>query len=277
MNKVYLQLEAGSGNLFEYSKEPKEGFEKHVSINKSTQTETTSYRKYHKEGVFGTLSSFSTRESERGGQKIMELSIVMDNGDTRFYINFPLKDAKGYIQSYAVAAIAYLPALVEGKAYRIFPYAIPRKDNPTKKNYGVAINFARLSDNAVDKDNKITQLTYEAQSKDGKITPGDIPRVIWNDVAGAMIGDGTNRTVYLWDILQKHSIAGSGGGVKTFNSTIEAEEPAPDQKAAPSATPKDIATGSGGAMQPNGNFDSTAGTDVQDAVIIDEEDDDLPF
>ena len=61
LSKNYLQLEFGSGHFFDYSKEEKDGYVKHVSTKGNT-----SYRKYYKDGVEGTLDSVSIYDGKFG-------------------------------------------------------------------------------------------------------------------------------------------------------------------------------------------------------------------
>lgn len=293
---IYLQLEAGSGKLFEYSKTEKEGFVRHEGENPKTKVVSVSYRKYHDKGVFGKLVGASSREADFGGTKTTNLSIVMDhvNGD-RIFINFPLRNQKNDIQSYAISFLSLLPHLVVGSPYKIYPYVMEGSynGNPTK-SYGVSVKHARLSDQAVDDDNKIARLTFEKADRDGNITEaGDIPRTEWIIKAGQMVANNDKRNEFLWGILTNCAIGdGVAGGSarKTFNSLTEqdalvetpvalATQPEPiiaytqevlsaasmSTAPTPAAT---IANGSGGAMQPNNTFD---------AAVADDDDGDLPF
>jgi hypothetical protein len=284
---IYLQVEASTGNLFEYSKTEKEGFDKHEALNKKTGTTTVSYRKYHKEGAFGTLLGVSKRQQDMGAVKVDQLAIALEalNGD-RLYISMPLFDPKGDIQTYAVSFLSYLPNLKIGTPYRIFPYAIEDKAK-NRKNYGVSVKIARLTDNAVDDVNQIPRLRFEIADKDGNITTaGEIPRTQWVMKLDKVTADNTNRNEYLWKVLMDHQVGevSAGSTKKTFDSTAPADAPAPVANpvatgTAPEATAAStttIANGSAGTMVPNADFDKTLAT-AATAEGDDEDEEDLPF
>lgn len=296
-NKFYLQLEASTGSLYEYSKTEKDGFERNVYVGKDG-VEKISYRRYHKEGIFGTLRSIRRREAEMDGKKVLQVSVAMVSEDNDvYYISFPLKNGKGDIQDYAVSVISYLPNLQEGTAYRFFPYAIEDKDTK-RKTYGVSIMYARLSDKAVDKTNKIPRLTYEIGDGEGGVkTPGDIPRLEWEMVMDKPTPNAKKRNDYLWNIFKEHEIEGSGfsgGGVKTFDSTAPSDEaPAPQgikpsepkKAAAPAeslptaqdvAPTPEVAKAPKSAMRPSQDFETPKAAPAP-AVAEEEDDFDLPF
>lgn len=304
-NKFYLQLEASTGSLYEYSKTEKDGFERNVYVGKDG-VEKISYRRYHKEGIFGTLRSIRRREAEMDGKKVLQVSVAMVSEDNDvYYISFPLKNGKGDIQDYAVSVLSYLPNLKEGTAYRFFPYAIEDKETK-RKTYGVSIMYARLSDRAVDKTNKIPRLTYEIGDGNGGVkTPGDIPRLEWEMVMDKPTPNAKKRNDYLWNIFKEYEIEGSGfsgGGVKTFDSTAETDAaPSPQQApaqqgikpskpvqaAAPAeslptsqdvAPTPEVAKAPKSAMRPSQDFETPKAAPAPAPAVAEEEDDfDLPF
>lgn len=296
-NKFYLQLEASTGSLYEYSKTEKDGFEKHVYVGQDG-VEKISYRRYHNAGIFGILKSVRRREVDMNGKKVLNMSVIMESqeGDT-YYIGFPLKNGKGDIQDFAVAVLAYLPNLKEGSPYRFFPYAIEDKETK-RKSYGVSIMHARLSDNAVDKTNKIPRLTYEVGDGNGGVkTPGDIPRLEWDVVMDKPTANAKNRNEYLWNIFKEYEIVGSlsSNSVATFNSMeenssqpeapapapkAEAGAPAPaPKKAAPSAEAPAVADKPKTSMRPSESFEQEAKPAAAPAFEAADDDDDieLPF
>lgn len=304
-NKFYLQLEASTGSLYEYSKTEKDGFERNVYVGKDG-VEKISYRRYHKEGIFGTLRSIRRREAEMDGKKVLQVSVAMVSEDNDvYYISFPLKNGKGDIQDYAVSVLSYLPNLKEGTAYRFFPYAIEDKETK-RKTYGVSIMYARLSDRAVDKTNKIPRLTYEIGDGNGGVkTPGDIPRLEWEMVMDKPTPNAKKRNDYLWNIFKEYEIEGSGfsgGGVKTFDSTAETDAaPSPQQAPAPQgikpsepiqaaapaeslptsqdvAPTPEVAKAPKSAMRPSQDFETPKAAPAPAPAVAEEEDDfDLPF
>jgi len=103
MANKYLQIEFKSGNLFEYSKEQKEGFEEHKNSKGNV-----SYRKYYKEGIFGVYKGTTLRDTDFG--KEVSIFMVDGNGDNNF-ISFPLFDQSKNIAAYAESLITVLPSM----------------------------------------------------------------------------------------------------------------------------------------------------------------------
>ena len=87
MKKMYLQLEFMTGKVFEYSKEPQEGYVEFTSTKGNK-----SYRKYH-QGITGELDSVSIRDTNFG----QELSVTLKSDEASMYLNFALKDQKDFV------------------------------------------------------------------------------------------------------------------------------------------------------------------------------------
>ena len=105
MTKNYLQLEFGSGLFFDYSKDEKQGYDKHTSTKGNV-----SYRKYYKEGITGVLESVSIYEGKFGNQ----ISMNIKDGDNVYYVPVDIADQKGNVDTYAESLICFLPQLVKG-------------------------------------------------------------------------------------------------------------------------------------------------------------------
>lgn len=186
-DKTYLQLDYKSGNLFEYSGTPKEGFEKHTS-----KTGKESYRKYHKYGVEGTLDSVSIRDSNFGKQ----LSISLEGGT---YVNFGLNDQKGNVDQFAEQVIKILPVLNKGDNLKIAPYNfLPEGEKYNKSG----ITFAVEGE-------KVKGLTNAYYDKEGKLVAGDVPPVKWKkDALGTNKPSAASleeKNDYLTEVLAKQA------------------------------------------------------------------------
>jgi hypothetical protein len=234
-NNKYLQIEFGTGNLFEFSKEKKEGFEEHISSKN-----TISYRKYHKEGVYGIYRGTSIRETDFG--KEVSLLLVDKEGNNN-YINMPLFDAKKNIAVYAESLICVLPALEENYVYRFFSYAMDKKDSQYK-SYGVSIKHADMNDKSVREDYPLKRLSYTIISKDGTVKEGDIPAVKWEShFDGSKIKNAYDKNKYLHDVLVEYAKGAlkmpvttkvtGGEPPKPYGQTVEAksaEQPKAEEK-----------------------------------------------
>jgi hypothetical protein len=211
---VYLQVEFKSGNLFEYSKDQKDGFEEHVNTKNKI-----SYRRYIKEGVYGVYRGTVVKESPFG----KEVSIHMiDENQVNFYITIPLFDQSKNISSYAEDYIATLPAMEMNYVYRIFPYSL---ENDGRKRYGVSVRHADMHDKTVREDYILDKLTFSYTKKNGESFEGDIPEIVWEeDYDGSMKKNCTERNKYLYNVLMKYA---SEKTVAAGNKVTKDEPPKP--------------------------------------------------
>lgn len=161
MTKNYLQLEFGSGLFFDYSKEEKQGYEKHVSTKGNT-----SYRKYYKDGVSGILESVSIYEGKFGNQ----ISMNIKNGDDVYYVPVDIVDQKGNVDTYAESLIKFLPQLEKGMNVSVRGYNFtPEGDKYSKIGISVSVNGEKLK----------ATMTNAYYNKEGELVSGDIPALVW--------------------------------------------------------------------------------------------------
>jgi hypothetical protein len=258
MSNIYLQIEFGSGNLFQYSKEEKENFEKHTSIKNKV-----SYRKYYKEGIYGVYRGTSVRVTDFG----KELSIHMINKQGQnIFITMPLFDQKKNIATYAESFITVLPSMELNYVYRIFSWAMEKKGTEYK-NYGVSVAHADMEARTINADFPLDKLSYSYE-KDARLVEGDIPPINWEkDFDGSMKKDATERNKYLYNVLMKYAeektfgasnkVTGgeapkpytgsfdNGSSAEVDNSeNNDAEEEAPKKPAPQKVDEKDIPTNS---------------------------------
>ena len=243
MSNVYLKVEYSTGLLYEYSKEKVEGFEEHTSDKGKT-----TYRKYYKRGAFGTLRGVTIREVEFNGTKTKEVSVAMrDKDQNNIYINVPLFDAKKNITDYAEGVISHLKSIKQGEAYRVFPYNI-KNDGDKYSNVGMSFKKADLEKEEAEKD-PLPKLTKSFAKKDGTITEGDIPAIVFEkDFDGGWVKDAKARNKFLYETL-----------VAFVEGTPVDNTPAPST--APKAEAKP-------AIQPDKSFEKTK---------VVEDNSDLPF
>jgi hypothetical protein len=263
---VYLNLESGSGLFYEGKREETFGYERKVNKNPITGADSVSYRKYYNDGIFGYLVGFGIRENEFQDRKVKVLSIVLNNTyeDKTYFITIPLFYQNKSLTNFAIQAIRALPALKEGSAYNLIAYNfIPKgKDRAVT---GVTFRNARLSDNAIDLDNKIALLTQSYSKKEGdKIVEekGDIPAIEFIEKMGDTTVDSTKRDEYLWKVLEDNTISfNSVRTVKTFNSSTEGVDKAV------------IVENEEAVKQPD-----VSPSNMSNQAVVDElEDDELPF
>lgn len=160
IEKNFLQLEFGSGQFFDYSKDEKEGYVKHTSTKGNI-----SYRKYEKDGVSGILESASIYEGKFGNQ----ISLNIKNGDNVYYVPVDIADQKGNVDTYAESLIKVLPKLNKGDQVLVRGYNFtPEGDKYSKIGISVTANGEKLKG-----------LTNTYVDKEGKAVDGDIPGITW--------------------------------------------------------------------------------------------------
>ena len=161
MTKNYLQLEFGSGLFFDYSKEEKQGYEKHTSTKGNV-----SYRKYYKDGVTGILESASIYEGKFGNQ----ISLNIKNGDDVYYVPVDIADQKGNVDTYAESLIKFLPQLDKGINLTIKGYNFtPEGDKYSKIGISLSIDGVKIK----------SEMTNSYTGKDGVFVEGNIPAIVW--------------------------------------------------------------------------------------------------
>jgi len=284
----FLSLESSTGRMFEFSKEPKDGFEEHT-YEGTDKVKKTVYRKYYTEGLYGYLRSLHTIEESMGDKKVQMVRIVVEDetGDL-WSLKFPMKTGKGGLTDFTVGTFRTIHSLVEGRCYRFFPYVIEDKEKLDKngkprRSSGMSIKIARVEPSrAVDDANKIPALTLSyTKKKDGveEFVKGDVPQVTWKPGIDGNVMDTMERDVFLWNHAKEHWIGQNfklgGGKAQTFDST---KEGIPEKQR---ATPQEEAQSEGGkrpasAPKKEAEKPEVSISQAPAGEMIDD-DDDLPF
>lgn len=220
VEKNFLQLEFGSGLFFEYSKEEKEGHDKHTSSKGNV-----SYRKYHKDGASGILESVSIYEGKFGNQ----ISMNIKDGDNVYYVPIDIADQKGNVDTYAESLIKVLPKLNKGDQVLVRAYNFtPEGDKYSK--IGVSVTAGG---------EKLKGLTNTYTNKEGVLVEGDIPAIVWKkDALGKNKPTAVSleaKNDYLLEVLktQTDRLKWEAGGAQT----PQAPQSAPAKKEEPDELP----------------------------------------
>ena len=161
MTKNYLQLEFGSGLFFDYSKDEKQGYDKHTSTKGNV-----SYRKYYKDGISGILESASIYEGKFGNQ----ISLNIKDGDDVYYVPVDIADQKGNVDTYAENLIKFLPQLEKGINFTIKGYNFtPEGDKYSKIGISISIDGTKVK----------SEMTNAYVNKEGIFVEGNIPALTW--------------------------------------------------------------------------------------------------
>lgn len=174
MERVYLQLEFGSGKFFTYSKTEKDGYVKHTSTKGNV-----SYRKYY-DLVKGVLEGVNIYKAKIGDKVVEQLSFIFTLGETTIYAPFQLYDQKGSISTFAEKAIKFLKNLRKGEYYEMRPYNFTPEGEQRAK---IGVSFKDESGE------KVERALSNSYYKDGKLQKGDIPVVEWTEKRGKNMPD----------------------------------------------------------------------------------------
>lgn len=240
INKNYLQLEFGTGLFFEYSKEEKQGYDKHVSTKGNT-----SYRKYYKEGISGILESVSIYDGSFGKQ----ISMNIKNGDDVYYVPVDIADQRGNVDTYAESLIKVLPKINKGDNITVRAYNfIPEGGKYSQIGVSVSVNGEKLKG--------LTNAYY----KDGVLVDGDIPAITWKeDALGKKKPSAASMEAkddYLLNVLKEQTERLKWEGSTTAAKEGEPTEPPTDEHVGttprtPKPSGKQMPT-----MSPNEAFES---------------------
>lgn len=190
MNKNYLQLEFSTGLFFIYSKDEKQGYDKHTSSKGNV-----SYRKYFKDGVSGVLESVSIYDGKFGAQ----ISMNIKDGNEIYYVPVDVADQRGNVDTYAESLIKFLPQLEKGMNVAVRAYNFTPEGEKYAK-IGVSIKVG---------DEKIKPTMTNAYYKDGELVEGDIPALAWkkdalgNNKPSAVSLEAKNE--YLLEVLKRET------------------------------------------------------------------------
>ena len=190
MASIYLGIDYATGKLYEYSKAMKPGFEQVVG------TKSTTYRRYQ-DSVVGVLQNVSIYDNPNlmkdKGLVVQELRISFKTGDDYNNISVILENQDKSYSRFAESIITYLPNLVKGATYEFTPYSF--NDENGNKVVGVSIKN--------EAGEKLVKLKQKFIKKDGTITDGDIPPVIWKEQRGKNVKDDSEKMDYLYEVMQK--------------------------------------------------------------------------
>lgn len=193
-NKHYVQSYY-DGTLFEYSKEPKEGYREFIN-----SAGTKSYRKYYNKGVDGVLKEISLRTNQNLHNR-EELSFTLESEGDTYYINFPVMSNQGdAVDDFVEAIVRALPSLEKGKIYNI---------NNWRMNKGDVINGEEVkytNQGVTFKDSNGVKIEPTLSYVTDNNPKGNIPRVSWKETAGKMrpsAADKERKLEYLYDVLKQ--------------------------------------------------------------------------
>lgn len=222
MTKNYLQLEFGRGLFFDYSKEEKQGYEKHVSTKGNT-----SYRKYYKDGISGILESVSIYEGKFGNQ----ISMNIKNGDDIYYVPVDITDQKGNVDTYAESLIKFLPQLEKGMNVSVRGYNFtPEGDKYAKIGISISVNGEKIK----------PEMTNSYVNKEGVLIEGDIPPLTWKkDALGKNKPTAVSQEAkndYLLEVLKVQTDRLKWVQGESTQETTKQEAP---KNAVPTATPSE--------------------------------------
>lgn len=165
----YLKVEFGTGNFFERSKEPKEGFKEHLSTKGNI-----SYRKMYDRGVGGEVKGLALKDTPIG--KEMEFKLYSSEEDVWYVICFPLYSVNGDISEFSQSLLNKCPGINLGDKIAISGYNFtPEGGSRNYVGFSIKLDGEKLND------------TYSRsfyQKDDNVLVEGDIPPLVWKEQLG---------------------------------------------------------------------------------------------
>jgi hypothetical protein len=222
---TYLQIQYGSGKLYEYSKEPKEGFESH----ENKDGEHKGFRRYLDEGLIGTYRGVGIREASIKGKPLKQVELTFQSGIDWYEVQINMFTQAGTFTDYAESLIRYLPNLKVGQKYRLWPWAM--ENEAGYMNYGVSFRHNDGNGEKVDK-----ALFYQKSGE--PVSPNAIPQIVWEDSPTG--GKRRNQAsvdanvMFLYKNLTE-AVAATSEGTPGGNETRQATASFPDPPTTPLA------------------------------------------
>lgn len=160
------------GTLYEYSKEPKEGFEEHKNSKGDI-----SYRKYYNYGVKGQLVNVSKHTNQRLNNR-EELTITLNDGGDEYRVTFPVLSNDGTeFDKFTESIVRHLPSLNKGTSYTINNWRMNKGDIVN----GDKVLYTKMGVSFKEGEEKVPPaLSYQSDNN----PEGDIPKVEWKELAG---------------------------------------------------------------------------------------------
>ena len=195
--RIYLSLDQKTGRFFEYSKEPKEGWEKNVYTSKDGSSTSTTYRNYYPAGVRGKFKGIKLQDGKFGKQFQVGLE---EDGVTRI-LSFPYKSQKGYHDdNFLVPLLKVFPNMETEEVYTIKAYRFLPADSIYERS-GVKVEDSNGE--------SLKWAISEAyMKKTGELVEGDIPPKKFNKTKNSKKAEMdliafAERTKYLDAVVDK--------------------------------------------------------------------------
>jgi hypothetical protein len=213
-NYHYLTINRTTGEVYEKSKTPKDGFVKHVYTDKASGEEKANYHKYYKENIEGELVDVRYTPSDYGDT----VSFTLQDGEEQYIFQTPFESSGKFpdVDEFAYDLICKINNLEKGTVYKVSPYVYtPEPAEGKKERTYRGITFWK-DDTKIEKD--LTISYYSAlKDKDGKIekdkdgniktelVEGDIPAVEWSqDKRGKWKMDASEKIDYLYETFNNY-------------------------------------------------------------------------
>ena len=208
-NYHYLNINGKTGELYEKSSTPKDGFVKHPYIDVATGDEKVNYHKYYKDNLEGELVDARYIPSDYGDR----ISFTLRDGEENYIIQMPFEDGGKFqnIGDFAYDFIRKCPNLENGKTYKISPYVYtPTPEAGRKERTYRGITFWHGEDKI---EKELSQSYYSPlKNKKGEVqkdkqgnvqtelVEGDIPAEEWSkDRRGKWHLDCREKVDYLFE------------------------------------------------------------------------------
>ncbi len=211
---VYLQLDSAEGKFFQYSKDPQEGYEKHVT-EKTEKSEggKVSYRKYYDEGIIGRYVGIDKRESPIGDQ----LQIVFETQTIRYVASVAMYYSQTQWTKHASAFMSYLKGMKAGRVYFCKPFTYQKKD-AKNKTYGFEIIRCKVNPDGTviyeadsadkNKTKKVDRYSQAYTTREGEVVDGEIPAIVWKKKQGKDVANTDDADEFFYKLFTENRTEG---------------------------------------------------------------------
>lgn len=179
---TYLQIDFKTGKFYNYSKEPKEGYEKQGEKG---------FRKYY-DDVIGSISYVSQRTNEnlRAEELLIGLKGI-DGEEYEVQIQLYIKDT--IYTDFVTSFLSYSPNFKKGVVYTIRPYNFTPEGS----------KWAKIGFSIKDGEEKVARLSREIIKRDGTVLPGEIPAIKWEEKRGKWAANKDDMLDFLYEKLEE--------------------------------------------------------------------------
>lgn len=178
---IYNNLQVNyDGSIFQYSKDPKDGF-----VEFTNSKGKVSYRKYFNKGVEGVLTSIK-KENNQYLNGAEEIKLTLTDGEELNILSFMILNQGGdQLDEYAQSLVTLLPKMNKGETYNINNWFLKKGDNINGQEVRHNKKGITLKQDGTKIKSDVTFEYVKGRGTDQEEhVKGDVPMLQWKEIAG---------------------------------------------------------------------------------------------